>query len=81
MGLSRPTKQALFIPTTKSMATVDVAAPFLQHVVTVHGLPETLASRAPQISLLPRVDSLYVTFVDEVVESVMRVNYAVSVTK
>ena len=38
------TKQALFIPTTKSMAAPDVAALFLQHVVRVHGLPETLVS-------------------------------------
>ena len=38
------TKQALFIPTTKSMAAPDVASSFLQHVVRVHGLSETLVS-------------------------------------
>ena len=42
--VDRLTKQALFIPTTKSMAAPDVAALFLQHVVRVHGLPETLVS-------------------------------------
>ena len=38
------TKQAIFIPTTKSMVGPDVATLFVQHVVRVHGLPETLVS-------------------------------------
>ena len=42
--MDRLTKQALFIPTTKSRAAPDVAALFLHHVVRVHGLPETLVS-------------------------------------
>ena len=42
--VDRLTKQALFIPTKKSMAALDVAALILQHVVRVHGLPETLVS-------------------------------------
>ena len=42
--VDRLTKQALFIPTTKSMAAPDVAFLFVQHVVRVHGLPETLVS-------------------------------------
>ena len=42
--VDRLTKQAIFIPTTKSMSTPDVAALFLQHVVRVHGLLETLIS-------------------------------------
>ena len=42
--VDRLTKQTLFIPTTKSMAAPDVADLFLQHVVRVHGLPETLVS-------------------------------------
>ena len=42
--VDRLTKQALFIPTTKSMAAPHVASLFLQHVVRVHGLPETLVS-------------------------------------
>ena len=44
MVVDRLTKQALFIPTTKSMSAPDVAALFLQHIVRVHGLPETLVS-------------------------------------
>ena len=40
----RLTKQAHFIPTTKSMAAPAVAALILQHVVRVHGLPDTLVS-------------------------------------
>ena len=42
--VDRLTKQAIFIPTTKSMSALDVAALFLQHVIRVHGLPETLIS-------------------------------------
>ena len=42
--VDRLTKQALFIPITKSMPAPDVAALFLQHVVRVHALPETLVS-------------------------------------
>ena len=42
--VGRLTKQAIFIPTTKSMAAPDVATLFVQHVVRVHGLPETLVS-------------------------------------
>ena len=40
--VDRLTKQAIFIPTTKSMPAPDVAALFLQHVVRVHGVPSTL---------------------------------------
>ena len=42
--VDRLTKQALIIPTTKSMATPDVASLFVQHVVRVYGLPETLVT-------------------------------------
>ena len=42
--VDRLTKQALFIPTTKSMAAPNVASLFVHHVVRVHGLPETLVS-------------------------------------
>ena len=42
--VDRLTKQAHFIPTTKSMAALGVAALFVQHVVRVHGLPDTLVS-------------------------------------
>ena len=42
--VDRLTKQAIFIPTTKSMPAPDVAALFLQHVVRVHGVPSTLVS-------------------------------------
>ena len=42
--VDRLTKQALFIPTEKSMVAPDVASLFVQHVVRVHGLPETLVS-------------------------------------
>ena len=42
--VDRLTKQAHFIPTTKSMAALAVAALFVQHVVRVHGLPDTLVS-------------------------------------
>ena len=38
------TKQAIFIPTTKSMDAPDVATLFVQHVVRVHGLPQTLVN-------------------------------------
>ena len=49
--VDRLTKQANFIPTTKSMAALDVASLFVQHVVRVHGLPETLVSdRDPVIT-------------------------------
>ena len=44
MVVDRLTKQAIFIPTTKSMPAPDVAALFLQHVVRVHGVPSTLVS-------------------------------------
>ena len=49
VAVDRLTKQALFIPTIKSMAapdvaSFDVASLFLEHVVTVHGLPKTLVS-------------------------------------
>ena len=36
--VDRLTKQALFIPTTKSMVAPDVASLFVQDVVRVHGL-------------------------------------------
>ena len=42
--VDRLTKQAIFIPTTKSMAAPDVATLLVQHVVKVHGLPQTLVS-------------------------------------
>ena len=42
--VDRLKKQALFIPTTKYMAAPDVASLFVQHVVMIHGLPETLVS-------------------------------------
>ena len=42
--VDRLMKQALFIPTTKSMAAPDVASLFVQVVVRVHGLLETLVS-------------------------------------
>ena len=42
--VDRLTKQALCIPTTKSMAAPNVATLFLQHVVRVHGLRETLVT-------------------------------------
>ena len=42
--VDRLTKQAHFIPTTKSMAAPAVATLFVQHVVRVHGLPDTLVS-------------------------------------
>ena len=42
--VDRLTKETLFIPTTKSMAAPDVASLFVQHVVIVHGLPETMVS-------------------------------------
>ena len=42
--VDRLTKQAIFVPTTKSMPALDVAALFLQQVVRVHGLPEILVS-------------------------------------
>ena len=42
--VDRLTKQAIFIPTTKSMAALDVASLFVQHVVRVHGVPENLVS-------------------------------------
>lgn len=42
--VDRLTKQAIFLPTTKSMSAPYVAALFLQHVIRVHGLPETLIS-------------------------------------
>ena len=42
--VDRLTKMAHFIPTTKSMSAPDVAALFIQHIIRVHGLPETLVS-------------------------------------
>ena len=42
--VDRLTKQALFIPTTKSLPASDVASLFLQHVVRVHGIPESIVS-------------------------------------
>ena len=42
--VDRLTKQAIFIPTTKSMPAPDVAALFLQQVVRLHGLPDVLVS-------------------------------------
>ena len=42
--VDRLTKQAIFIPTTKSMAAPDVATLFVQHVVRVHGVPQTLVN-------------------------------------
>ena len=42
--VDRLTKQALFIPTTKSMVAPNVASLFVQHVLRVQGLPETLVS-------------------------------------
>ena len=42
--VDRLTKHALFIPTTKSMIAHEVVSLFLQHVVRVHGLPDTLVS-------------------------------------
>ena len=47
--VDRLRKQALLIPTTKSMAAPDVAPLFVQHVVRVHGLPETLVSDRDQM--------------------------------
>ena len=44
MVVDRLTKMALFIPTTKSMAALDVTSLFLQHVVRPHGLLDTLVS-------------------------------------
>ena len=44
VGVDRLTKQAHLIPTTKSMADPSVAALFLQNVVRVDGLPDTLVS-------------------------------------
>ena len=42
--VDRLTKQAHFIPTTKAMAALEVAAVFLQQVVRLHGLPSSLIS-------------------------------------
>ena len=42
--VDRLTKQAIFIPTTKSMSAADVATLFLQHVVRVHGIPDSIIS-------------------------------------
>ena len=42
--VDRLTKQAHFIPTTKSMAAPQVAVLFLQQVVRLHGLPSSLIS-------------------------------------
>ena len=42
--VDRLTTQALFIPTTNSIAAADMATLFLQHVVRNHGPPETLVS-------------------------------------
>ena len=40
--VDRLTKQAIFIATTKSMSAADVATLFLQHVVRLHGVPESM---------------------------------------
>ena len=42
--VDRLTKQAIFIPTTKSMSAPDVATLFIQNVVRLHGVPETIIS-------------------------------------
>ena len=42
--VDRLTKMAIFIPTTKSISAPDVATIFIQHVVRVHGVPDTLVS-------------------------------------
>ena len=42
--VDRLTKMAIFIPTTKSVPAPDVATIFIQYVVRVHGVPDTLAS-------------------------------------
>ena len=42
--VDRLTKMAIFIPTTKSMPAPDVVTIFIQHVVHVHGVPDTLVS-------------------------------------
>ena len=42
--VDRLTKMAIFIPTTKSMSADDVATLFLQHVVRIHGIPDSLIS-------------------------------------
>ena len=42
--VDRLTKMAIFIPTTKSILAPDVATLFIQHVVRVHGVPDTLVS-------------------------------------
>ena len=42
--VDRLTKQAIFIATTKSMSAADVATLFLQHVVRLHGVPESMVS-------------------------------------
>ena len=42
--VDRLTKQAHFIPTTKSMSAPDVAKLFVQHIIRVHGLPTSLVS-------------------------------------
>ena len=42
--VDRLTKMAIFIPTTKSIPAPDMATIFIQHVVRVHGVPDTLVS-------------------------------------
>ena len=42
--VDRLTKMAIFIPTTKAMPADRVATLFLQHVVRLHGIPETIIS-------------------------------------
>ena len=42
--VDRLTKQAIFIATTKSMSAPEVASLFIQHVIRVHGLPDSLVS-------------------------------------
>ena len=42
--VDRLTKQAIFIPTTKSMPAPHVATLFLQNVIRLHGLPASLVS-------------------------------------
>ena len=42
--VDRLTKQAHFIPTTKSMSALDAAKLFVQHIIGVYGLPTSLVS-------------------------------------
>ena len=42
--VNRLTKMAQFIPTTKKVSATPVADLFIQHVVHIHGVPETIVS-------------------------------------